>query len=139
LFQQYDAAAQHPVHFERPVSDDGIHLCANREKLQQVFLNLLENAAQHSPAGSEIRIVIRPQKEDRVQICVQDQGTGLQRESMDEIFEPFYTTRKSGTGLGMSIVKHIVEKHGGTISAHNNEPGPGCCIELQFPVVSAQS
>lgn len=102
-------------------------------KLQQVFMNILENASQHSPKGTVITIqVYRNNKFLHVKIC--DQGSGIKDEYLNRMFEPFFTTRKKGTGLGLAIVKHIVEVHGGTILIGNNDPGPGCAVDIEIPL-----
>lgn len=105
-------------------------LNADSGKLQQVFLNLLQNAAQHSPENSEISLMIRPPKNGRITIKITDKGSGIPPKDMERMFEPFYTTRKGGTGLGLSIVKHILEVHGGSITLSNNNPPPGLTVKV---------
>ncbi len=136
LWKQYQTHSSQTVRLVQPASGNHINIRVNRGKLQQVFVNLLENASQHSPPDSEIRIVIQEPKKKQVQVCVQDLGPGISGESLDQIFEPFFTTRKSGTGLGLSIVKHIIETHGGNITIHNNNPAPGCCVEINLPLAT---
>ena len=70
-----------------------------------------------------------------VAVRVIDKGKGIPPELVDRVFEPFFTTRKGGTGLGMSIVKHIVEMHQGLILLSNNAPPPGLTVEVRLPVV----
>jgi signal transduction histidine kinase len=107
---------------------------ADGRRLQQVFLNLLDNAAQHSPEGSEIQVVICEPEGRVCRTQVIDRGSGIPPEILSRIFEPFFSTRRGGTGLGMSIVKHIVEVHGGTITIVNNDPPPGCTVEVRLPI-----
>jgi signal transduction histidine kinase len=124
----------HMVRMVQPQSIGTIPVLADSRRLQQVFLNLLDNAAQHSPEGSEIQVVIR---EPEGRVCwtqVIDRGSGIPPEILSRIFEPFFSTRRGGTGLGMSIVKHIVEAHGGTITIVNNDPPPGCTVEVRLPI-----
>lgn len=102
-------------------------------KLQQVLINLLDNASQHSPAESEIVINVEICSHQRLSIRISDQGSGVDENELKRIFEPFYTTRKKGTGLGLSIVKQIIEFHGGEIEIHNNDPLPGLTVFLSFP------
>ena len=108
-------------------------------KMHQVICNLLDNAAQHSPEGNEIRLILPPSSESVAGFLVVDGGVGVPTEDLPHLFEPFYTKRKKGTGLGLSIVKHIVENHGGTVSIRNNDPPPGCTVEVALPVVAAQA
>ncbi len=101
-------------------------------KLQQVLINLLDNASQHSPEGS--RITVRLDfTSGTVVIGVTDQGCGIDKEVMGRMFEPFFTTRKKGTGLGLCIVKQIVELHGGTIVAQNNLADSGAIMKICLP------
>ena len=122
-----------------PLAAGDIFIPADSGRIQQVFLNLLENAAQHSPAGSEIRIVVHPPERNNVRISVVDSGAGVPADVLPRIFEPFFSTRKAGAGLGMSIVKHIVESHGGTIGIRNNDPPPGCAVEMEFHVAAQEA
>ena len=101
-------------------------------RLQQVFINLLENAAQHSPEG-EILLEILDPAEEMIRVRVVDQGSGISPENIEKVFDPFFTARKGGTGLGLSIVKHIVDSHGGVILIWNNDPPPGCTVEISLP------
>jgi PAS domain S-box-containing protein len=109
-------------------------LFADAKKLQQVFINLLDNAAQHSPAGSTIRIEILPAGERSVEVRVVDRGSGLPDEVLPRVFDTFFTTRRGGTGLGLNIIKHIIERHGGSISLFNNATTPGCTASIILPL-----
>ncbi|MFP4418177.1 MAG: ATP-binding protein [Fibrobacterota bacterium] len=101
-------------------------------KLEQVITNILDNAAQHSPEKSEIQIHLDSDSNQHVCTIV-DRGSGLSEEAIEHLFEPFYTSRRNGTGLGLGIVKNIVESHGGTIDLRNNTDGPGCIVEIRLP------
>ncbi|NLE02032.1 MAG: PAS domain-containing protein, partial [Fibrobacter sp.] len=109
-------------------------LRGNPLKLQQVFMNILENASQHSEENSLIRIS-HNHDETWCTIRIQDEGNGIKPEYLQHLFEPFFTTRKRGTGLGLAIVKHIVEVHRGTISMGNNTDRPGCTVVIKLPTV----
>jgi signal transduction histidine kinase len=74
------------------------------KKLQQDFINLLDNAVQHSPAGSTIEIEILPGGESSVEVRVVDRGSGLPDEVLPRVFDTFFTTRRGGTGLGLNII-----------------------------------
>jgi signal transduction histidine kinase len=107
---------------------------ADGARLQQVLLNLIENAAQHSPAGSRIILHIVEAAGQRVTIQVGDAGKGISPEKIERVFEPFFTTRTGGTGLGLSLVKHFVESMGGEVMIRNNDPPPGCTVELVLSI-----
>ena len=106
---------------------------ADGYKLQQVLINLLENAIQHSPQDSPIRVMVDSREEATVRVRIVDGGSGIEPEMLTRVFEPFFTTRKSGTGLGLSIVRHIVQSHGGKIRLYNNAPAPGLTAEIVLP------
>ncbi len=125
------------THAARIISEiEGGDACATVDgaRLQQVFLNLLENAAQHSPEGSELTLTIKKPEGNNVKIEVTDKGSGIPPDKLEKVFEPFFTTRRGGVGLGLSIVKHSVECMGGSIRAWNNNPLPGCTIGITLPV-----
>ncbi|MBI5103158.1 MAG: PAS domain S-box protein [Nitrospirae bacterium] len=115
---------------------DGIspEVKVDTQKIQQVLINLLDNAAQHSPEGSEILLHIFVPTCCAAIIRVMDQGKGIPGEIRHRVFEPFFTTRRKGTGLGLAIVKNIIEKHGGTVTTVNNDPSPGCTFEINLPL-----
>ena len=102
-------------------------------QLQQVVLNLLLNGldAMHAVAGRPRELVIRTQREatDRVRVAVQDSGSGIDPQLADRIFEAFYTTKRGGMGMGLSISRSIVEQHGGRLWAVPND-GPGTTFQF---------
>jgi signal transduction histidine kinase len=123
------------------VSDNenlSILVVADTLKLQQVFFNLLENAGQHTPVGSRIILRLVQAEPDRADsmalIQVIDQGVGIPEERLTHVFDPFYTDRKGGTGLGLALVKHFIENMGGTVQIWNNNPPPGCTVEVRIPL-----
>ncbi|MBN1127602.1 MAG: hypothetical protein JXA71_01355, partial [Chitinispirillaceae bacterium] len=107
---------------------------ADAASIEQVLINLLENACQHAGLEKEVALSIDTEGPDALRIMVRDQGPGIPEEMLSRIFEPFFTTRKGGTGLGLSIVRHIVESHGGSISARNNEEGDGSTFTITLPL-----
>src|SRR5262249_50184051 len=85
---------------------------------RQVFANLLSNAIDASPSGSQVRIRIK-QTGDSIQVAVADHGSGIPEAARRQIFEPFFTTKKDvGTGLGLWISRKIIQSHGGKIRFH---------------------
>ncbi len=96
-----------------------IALLCDKSKLQRVFANLIQNSIHAMENGGEISVEISENKED-VTIKVQDSGPGIAEDKLDKIFQPLFTTKKYGTGLGLVICKQIVEAHHGSISLHNN-------------------
>jgi signal transduction histidine kinase len=121
-----------PVRLSRP-SGAPLRVRAEEARLEQALLNLLDNAAHHSPAGSPIRLELSRNGSSAC-LRVSDRGTGIAPEILPRVFEPFFTTRPEGTGLGLALVKSIVESYGGAVIVGNNGPAPGCTFEIRLPV-----
>ncbi len=121
----------------RPELSDGLPLVTgDRVQLQQVILNLLRNAADAmSSVDDRPRdIVIRtePDDNDRVRLSVTDVGVGLEPQAADRLFEPFYTTKNEGMGIGLSVSRSIIERHHGRLWATPNS-GPGVTFSFSIP------
>ncbi|MGB0291105.1 MAG: two-component system sensor histidine kinase NtrB [Luteolibacter sp.] len=101
-------------------------------QFQQVFYNLLRNAYQ-ALSGDDGRITLRSRHTDyEVELSIEDNGSGISPEHMGAIFEPYRTTKSSGSGLGLLIVRRIVREHGGEISIESEE-GEGTCVTIHLP------
>jgi len=101
-----------------------------------VFDNLVENACQSMPGGGTVSIEItRAALDERafVRVDIKDVGQGMEPEVLERATDPFFTTRPSGTGLGLPIVQRIIEAHGGEIEI-DSEPGAGTCVSLLIPM-----
>jgi len=109
----------------------------DRVQLQQVLLNVILNAVEAmsgvSEGARELRIGTGPDASDGVLVTVQDSGPGLHPESVDRLFDAFYTTKPGGMGMGLSICRSIVEAHGGQIWAAG-AAGPGATVQFTLPV-----
>jgi len=105
--------------------------------VEQVFVNLLENAARHTPAGAGVEVSARAE-EKRVLVEVADHGPGLPLDALERVFEKFYHARSAaaGAGLGLAICRAVVEAHGGRIWAENR-PGGGAIFRLALPLGEA--
>ena len=104
------------------------------DQMDQVMTNLLENAARHAPAGSEIT-VSSARWRDALEIRVSDHGPGVPPDERERVFEPFVrseTGREGGAGLGLSIARAIVENHGGKIWIEGG-PGGGAVVVFRIP------
>jgi two-component system NtrC family sensor kinase len=122
------------VRFESRFAEREIALTCDQNQIQQALLALFVNAVEATPAGGAITVDVRREDTDEVVIEVGDTGSGILAEDLPHIFEPFYTTKKGGkgVGLGLSVVYGIVERHGGTIVARS-APGSGTVFTLRFP------
>lgn len=94
----------------------------DRRKMHGVFTNLFENALQHTARGGQIRLLSKGQASSsaEIQIEVSDTGAGIALENRHKVFEPFFTTRPNGVGLGLAIVRKTIHDHGGTIALRGN-------------------
>jgi len=94
-------------------------VAVDSDRLQRVVINLVENAVQalaEHRSAAEPRIVLRTQtRSDALELQIEDNGPGIPAENLAKVFEPLFTTKRAGTGLGLPTVKQIVEQHGGTI------------------------
>jgi signal transduction histidine kinase len=138
LWRQSAAESGQTVRLIQPKDFPDIKVLGEAERLKQVFINFIENAAQHSPKSGEILLSILPPEKDSVRIQLIDRGCGIPPENLSRVFDPFFTARKKGTGLGLSLVKQIVEAHQGEVEIWNNDPGPGCTVEVCLPVAEGK-
>lgn len=103
----------------------------NRSELQQVFLNVILNSFQAMNSAGRLTIDTGIEGAQAM-IRIEDTGPGIEKENMDRIFEPFYTTKERGTGLGLAIVSRIVESHAGRVTIES-EPGRGTRCTIRIP------
>jgi signal transduction histidine kinase len=101
------------------------------ELMERVFYNLILNAVQASPPGGAVSVKTRSAG-DAVEIAVIDRGVGIEPHQRDSIFNPFFTTKPEGVGLGLAIVSKIVDEHGGKITVES-EPGKGSVFHVLLP------
>lgn len=113
--------------------------CLDDNQMEQVFINLLLNAAHAVDEKGTITIQTRLEKaRNRVVVEVEDTGCGIPLKNLKKIFEPFYTTKSEGTGLGLAVSYGIVKKHNGTVKIFS-EPGIGTTITIALPILTETS
>jgi signal transduction histidine kinase len=100
-------------------------------KLRQALINILRNSFDAMPQGGRIHLSTRKLK-DEVEMTIEDTGTGIPKEHLKRIFEPFFSTKDLGTGLGLSIARDIIMEHGGGISCESKE-GQGTIVKIRLP------
>ena len=126
--QKYQVEVQMAVDSQLPT------VTGNEVQLQQVILNLVMNAieAMHSTQRRELRIQSRLSKPDTVHVSIEDTGTGVDPSKLDQLFKPLFTTKARGMGMGLSICRSIIERHGGRIWASPGVKG-GSSFQFELP------
>jgi len=117
--QQQAGAAAAAVHATIAVAEKASTVRADARLLRQALINLFLNAYQAMPRGGELRVRAGASELDgraAAEIAVRDSGPGIRQDLADRVFQPFFTTKATGTGLGLAVVRRIVEGHGGSIS-----------------------
>ena len=139
-----DSAAAGPDKFIITHLPSGLpEICADRDRIKRVIINLLDNALRYTPAGGAVEVSARI-FDKSIAVIVSDQGPGVPADEREKIFEKFYrgsdrvAKRTRGSGLGLAIAKGIVEAHGGTISVAS-EPGKGSFFSFTLPYKLDQS
>jgi signal transduction histidine kinase len=140
------AGAGQDVRFGHLVDPPEGTVVGDRERLKQVVLNLLDNAARHSPAGGRI-LLTACGRDDALVLEVSDEGPGIAPAERERVFERFTRGERAtggGTGLGLAIARWVVSLHGGSIAVVDPEPGPllaqrhraGCRMRVVLPAAS---
>lgn len=110
---------------------------ADGDMLYQAFLNILINAMQAVPAGGNVEVNAHS-TDNQVIVTFEDEGTGIAPEVFDQVWDPFFTTKPKGTGLGLGIVKNIIESHGGRVYLENRED-KGVRLSVEIPVKTEEA
>jgi signal transduction histidine kinase/ActR/RegA family two-component response regulator len=132
------AAAAKGVDLVQELDPSASRVLGDPDRLQQVMWNLLSNAIKFTPAGGCVRISLEPLATD-VLTTVEDDGPGIEADFLPHVFDRFRqadsspSRRHGGLGLGLAIVRHLVELHGGTVEARNREGGPGAAFQVRLP------
>src|SRR5262249_55069909 len=127
-------------HLDVVLPPRAIYVEADRSRLAQVFANLLDNSAKYTPLGGLVHLSVEPQGSDVV-VRVADNGAGIPADQLESIFEMFTQADPSlertpgGLGIGLSLVKRLVELHGGRVEAHSEGPGRGSEFVVRLPVL----
>ncbi len=122
----------HRIDIEVSEGLPGLQIRIDRKKFRQIMLNLLQNARQAMPEGGKLRIKVSRVEEYAV-LEVEDSGNGISIDQYERIFEPFYSTRHEGVGLGLAVVKSLVENAGGRVSCERGVDLGGMNFRVTFP------
>ncbi|PWW25782.1 signal transduction histidine kinase [Cytobacillus oceanisediminis] len=128
----------HNIDLSIQPSDFNPSVFGDNKQIKQVLVNILKNAleALQNVNRSDARIRLSAEtKKAKAYIIVEDNGSGMSQETIDQLFVPFYTTKENGTGIGLSICKKIIEEHGGNIILYS-QPGDGTVFKIELPLFS---
>ena len=132
----------HALHVDVAPEASATEMHADATRLEQVVVNLLNNAAKYSNAGGQIRLTVHREGSDIV-IAVADDGIGIPAELLSSVFEPFIQVEASGRraegglGIGLALVRQLVDLHGGSVTAASDGDGQGSCFTVRLPVAAA--
>jgi signal transduction histidine kinase len=129
--QQSDNAARRGVRIMIDDADRHLQFAFDPELLRVALSNLIQNAVEASSDGKAVEIRVVP-ADEFVMVLVTDHGEGIQPQHLESIFNPFFTTKSNGVGLGLALVSKIVDEHGGKIDVFS-EPGKGTTFEVLLP------
>lgn len=132
-------AKQHGVRVDMSFDRSADSVVVDKVQIQQVVLNLIRNGidAMHGSTGKKLSISVARVEEDAL-VRVSDTGAGIDQEAMDRLFQPFFTTKAAGMGVGLSISRTIVEAHGGHLRARNRH-AEGAEFEFTLPIFTQES
>jgi signal transduction histidine kinase len=135
------AAEANSIAIERRLAPGAGHVRGDAARLQQVFWNLLSNSVKFTPRGGRITVELE-RSDSRCEVCVTDTGRGIAAEFLPYVFDRFrqadssHTRRFGGLGLGLSIVKHLIEMHGGAVEATSPGEGQGATFKVELPLAT---
>jgi signal transduction histidine kinase len=133
-----DRLAGQQIHIEQEICDDLPPLWVDQELLRNCILNFINNAAQAMDEGGTIRLGAALRECDgHVCLTFADQGKGIQQEDIPKIFQPYFTTKDVGIGLGLAITERIIKEHGGEICVESS-PGRGTIFTVILPLQQEQ-
>jgi two-component system CheB/CheR fusion protein len=131
--------AERELTLRRELPDEPLPLRGDPERLQQVVASLLSNAVRHSDPGGSIHLCVG-RDHDHATLSVRDHGSGIPAELLSQVFEPFVQSEqgldrpRGGLGVGLTLVRRVVELHGGTVRAHSEGVGRGSELVVQLPL-----
>ncbi|HQR38709.1 MAG TPA: ATP-binding protein [Blastocatellia bacterium] len=123
-------ADQQGITIETNVPDQPVEISADQEKLVSCFSNIAINALQAMPSGGRLTVTL-DRTGDATRVVFEDTGEGISEAALDRVFEPYYSTKDTGTGLGLAVTKKIVDEHGGSISVAS-VPGKGTSFTVEL-------
>jgi signal transduction histidine kinase len=113
-------------------------VAADENQLRQALLNLVRNAREAMPSGGKLRVEVAAGGAGQVRMSIVDTGSGIPAEHLGKIFDPFFSTKEKGTGLGLALVQQILAEHGGRIEVAS-PPGGGTTFTLTLPALPPEA
>ncbi|MEM8983228.1 MAG: ATP-binding protein [Pseudomonadota bacterium] len=132
VIDTFEPQLDDPLRLQWTGNDGAVCVNGSRHALFNAVSNLIANAVQFSPADDPIAITLTA-TDNQVSISIRDHGPGVPTEFQDRIFEPFFSTQSSGTGLGLAVVHSVAQAHGGEISVHDHPDGAEFVLTLPVP------
>ena len=120
------------IHIEKPRADISPRILMDAGKMEQALLNIVRNAMESIPGDGSISISVEDSGNSRATIIVQDTGVGIPQEELGRIFDPYYTTKEKGVGIGLYMAHEIIAAHGGEILVQSS-PGKGTILKILLP------
>jgi PAS domain S-box-containing protein len=134
----YPSAHAQGIHLESIIDESVPSIMGDPHRLLQILGNLLSNAIKFTPSGGRVQVLLAKSTDSLILIQVSDTGLGINSEFLPYVFERYhqanYTCKHSGLGLGLAIARHLVELHGGTITAHSPGKGQGSTFSILLPL-----
>lgn len=121
------------VLIESTFKDSFTQIDCEENQIKQVFMNLLKNAIESMPEGGTVKLASQAINSKQILITITDEGNGIPEEELFKLGEPFYTTKKDGTGLGLMVSHQIIKDHNGTILFESNQ-GKGTSVKIVLPI-----
>ena len=137
-FVKYQASNKN-IQLKMHIADNLPEIFLDDRRIRQALIHLLNNAIKFTPPSGEVTLTVNTTSESRIQIAISDTGIGISPENMSKIFLPFVqidgnlNRQYEGAGLGLALVKQIIESHGGKVSVHS-EVGVGSCFSIDLPI-----
>ncbi len=137
LANAHDRLKLKKIRVDKNYEAEDIQIGMNADMLEIAILNLITNAIEAMPEGSGMLTITTRNVDQEVQVLVADNGSGISEENMAKVFEPYFTDKKSGMGIGLASTLNIVQAHGGRIDVQSEE-GIGTVFTLSFPIAQSE-
>ncbi|GAB4507187.1 MAG: hypothetical protein Tsb0026_01690 [Sulfuricaulis sp.] len=129
-------AMRQRIDLQHRLPEREVRVIGHRDRLKQMLINVAINGLEAMPRGGRLRIDMTVRDASSVDVTVRDDGPGIPAELLDDIYQIYFTTKKSGSGMGLYVARLVLESHGGDIQGVN-APGAGACFVLTLPLATS--